>query len=82
MKQKPEKNAAAIQFLEEKTRGQKVLVKFDTDKYDKENNLLCYLCLRNKTFINAHLIKNGFVGIDGVFDYKYKSKFLVLQAGR
>jgi len=80
VREKPEKNVEAIQFLKEKTRGQKVFLKFDTIKYDEENSLLCYLYLWNKTFINAHLIKNGFVSVDTALDYKYKSKFLALQS--
>ncbi|HIE26061.1 TPA: site-specific DNA-methyltransferase, partial [Candidatus Poribacteria bacterium] len=76
VKEKPEKKGAAIQFLTEKTRGQKVFMRFDNIKYDGKKNLLCYLYLSNKTFLNAHLIKNGFVEVDTVFDYKYKSKFL------
>ncbi len=83
VKEKPEKNMEAIKFLKEKTRGQKVFLNFDNikydkgnEKYDKDNELFCYLYLRNKTFINAHLIKNGLVDVDISFDYKYKSKFL------
>jgi hypothetical protein len=76
IKEKAEKNGEAIQFLREKTRGQKVFMKFDAAKYDEENNLLCYLYLWNKTFLNAHLIKNGLVDVDTSFNYKYISKFL------
>ena len=76
---KPEKNGEAVQFLREKTRGQRVFMKFDNIKYDEKNNLLCYLYLWNKTFLNAHLIKNGLVDVDTAFDYKYKSKFSRLQ---
>lgn len=79
VKEKPEKNGEAVQFLRDKTHGQKVFIKFDNVKYDENNNLLCYLYLWNKTFINAHLIKNGLVDVDTTFDYKYKSKFLGLQ---
>jgi DNA modification methylase len=79
VKEKPENNGAAIQFLKEKTRGQKVFMKFDAVKHDKENNLLCYLYLWNKTFLNAHLIKNGLVDVDIALDYKNKSKFLELK---
>jgi site-specific DNA-methyltransferase (adenine-specific) len=61
VKEKPEKSREAIRYLKEKTRGQKVFMKFDDVKYDEKNNLLCYLYLRNKTFLNAHLIKNGVV---------------------
>ena len=78
IKEKPEKNGEAIQFLREKTRGQKVFMKFDAVKYDEENNLLCYLYLWNKTFLNAHLIKNELVDVDNSIDYKYKSRFLEL----
>jgi len=76
IKENPEKNGEAIQFLREKTCGQKVFIKFDTTKYDEKNNLLCYLYLWNKTFLNAHLIKNGLADMDVAKDYKYKSKFL------
>jgi len=76
VKERPGKNGGAIQFLKEKALGQKVFIKFDTIKYDEENNLLCYLYLSNKTFLNAHLIRSGLVDGDMEFDYKYKSKFL------
>lgn len=76
IKVKPEKYDEAIKFLLEKTRGQKVFIKIDEIKYDSENNLLCYLYLKNKTFINAHFIKENFVDVDKDSDYKYKSKFL------
>jgi len=68
----------AIKFLQDKLKNQKVFIRFDSSKYDNENNLLCYLYLQNKTFVNAHLIKTGFVDVDDNFDYKYKSKFLNL----
>ncbi|MBU2597682.1 MAG: thermonuclease family protein [Actinobacteria bacterium] len=76
VKEKPEKNREALQFLKEKTRGQKVFLKFDSIKYDEKNNLLCYLYLQNKTFINAHLIKNDCTYVDTTFNYKFKSRFL------
>ena len=65
----------AIAFLIEMVRGQKVLLKFDKDKYDDAGNLLSYVYLRNKTFINAHLIRTGFVSVDIHRDYKYRHKF-------
>ena len=76
VKEKPGKNREALNFLREKTRGQKVFLKFDPVKYDGENNLLCYLYLQNKTFLNAHLIKNGLADVDTTLAYQYKSKFL------
>jgi site-specific DNA-methyltransferase (adenine-specific) len=73
------KDGEAVQFLRQKTKGQRVFLKFDAVKHDEEDNLLCYLYLKNKTFLNAHLIKNGLAQVDTKLDYKYKSKFLSLQ---
>jgi site-specific DNA-methyltransferase (adenine-specific) len=72
----PATTTAAIDFLDKKTKGQKVFMKFDTQKYDADNNLLCYLYLQNKTFLNAHLIKNGLAKATRKQDYKYKTKFI------
>jgi len=68
----------AMEFLQKKLKNQRVFIKFDSLKYDQENNLLCYLYLKNKTFINAHLIKNQLVDVDNNSNYKYKIKFLNL----
>lgn len=65
----------AVKFLMDKTKGQRVFLRFDNQKYDDDNHLLCYLYLKNKTFINAHLIKSGLVLPDTVSNYKYKDKF-------
>jgi len=75
IKEKPNTIDNAIEFLKKKTKGKKVFLKFDRTKYDNENNLLCYLYLENKTFLNAHLIKNRLVNIDTETDFKYKEKF-------
>ncbi|MFN9302980.1 MAG: DNA methyltransferase [Candidatus Kapaibacterium sp.] len=78
VKEDPIINGKATSFLIEKTKGKRVFMKYDIVKHDTENNLLCYLYLENKTFINAHLIKNGLVQVDSDIDYKYKDKFLNL----
>jgi len=75
IKEKAEKKQQAIEFLQSKTKGQKVFMKFGQVKHDSQNNLLCYLYLQNKTFINAHLIKEGLVSTDSEMDFKYKNKF-------
>jgi len=79
VKAKMEMSDKAIEFLQTKVKNQRVFIRFDNLKYDNENNLLCYLYLQNKTFINAHLIKTGFVDVDDNFDYKYRPKFLNLM---
>lgn len=79
VKEKEAANGQAIRYLIKKTKGQKVFMKFDNQKYDDGNNLLCYLYLSNKTFINAHIIKEGLADVDVLTDFKYKNKFLNLQ---
>ena len=79
VKEKKIVNGEAIAFLKKKLQGQKVFIKFDGLKYDKHNNLLCYLYLKNKTFINAGLIKEGLVEVDNTIDFKYKNKFLSIR---
>jgi len=81
VREKSEKSNQAVKFLRDKTHGQKVSMKFDTVKYDENNNLLCYLYLQNKTFLNAHLIKSGLVDIDGSFDNKLARRFLTTARG-
>lgn len=71
----PTRRELAVQFLISRTKGQRVFLKFDKDKHDENGNLLSYVYLKNKTFINAHLIKSGLVSVDLTRQYKYRSKF-------
>jgi site-specific DNA-methyltransferase (adenine-specific) len=68
-------NGKATEYLAKKTKGKRVFLRYDQTKYDSENNLLCYLYLENKTFINAHLIKNKLVEVDSDMDFKYRKNF-------
>ena len=68
-------NAEAKRFLEDRFRESKVYVTFDSEKYDHDGNLRCYLYLENKTFINAHLLKYGFANVENTTSYKQYSKF-------
>jgi len=79
VKTKIEESSKAMRFLSERLKGQKVFLRFDNLKYDKDENLLCYLYLWNKTFINAHLIKSGLVDVDTTLEYRHKAKFLGLK---
>lgn len=76
VKENKEINGAAVKFLSSKIKGEKVFMKYDDVKYDNDGNLLCYLYLKNKTFINAHLIKNGLADVDTSINYRYKPRFL------
>jgi site-specific DNA-methyltransferase (adenine-specific) len=73
--EEPSRREQAVTFLTEKTRGERVFLRFDKIKYDDAGNLLSYVYLKNKTFLNAHLIKGGFVSVDTSQDYKYRHKF-------
>ncbi len=72
-------NQAAIQFLTKKTKSRQVFVIFDQDKKDCDGNWMGYLYLKNKTFLNAHLIKTGLAQADPEGRYKHKKRFLSYQ---
>ncbi|GIV29913.1 MAG: methyltransferase [Bacteroidia bacterium] len=75
VKTKNETYERALNFLHSKLKNQKVFLKYDVAKFDDRGNMLVYLYLKNKTFINAHLIKSGLVDVDDEWDYIYKNKF-------
>ena len=79
VKENKEINGKALQFLKEKLKGQKVFLKFDAIKHDDNGNLLCYLYLKNKTFINAHMVKNKLANVDFSLNFKYKNRFIAMQ---
>jgi len=76
VKERPEFRDEAIEFLRLKTRGQRVFLRFDEEKYDSDGNLRAYLYLKNKTFLNAHLIKKGLVNVDAGDNFVKKATFL------
>ncbi len=65
IKQNPAINGKAIEYLVNKLQGKQVFLRYDEVKYDQENNLMVYLYLKNKTFINAHLLKEKLALVDG-----------------
>ena len=78
IKQNPQINGKATEYLKQKLRGKRVFLKYDEQKYDNQNRLLVYLYLENKTFINAHLLKEKLADVDNSLDFKYKTKFQAL----
>jgi len=75
IKQNPALNGEAIKFLQEKLKGKRVFLRHDIVKYDNQNHLMVYLYLENKTFINAHLLKERLAEVDNEIEFKYKDKF-------
>ena len=70
----PAQRERAIEFLRETTKGQKVYLLFDDGATGEGPS--CYLYLKNRTFVNAHLIKSGLVDVDGATEYRHKKRFL------
>src|SRR5690606_14444067 len=79
VKELSQENSKAKEFLQEKTDNQQIYLRYDKLKHDSSNNLFAYVYLKNKTFLNAHLIKNGLALADTTIDYKNKEKFIKLQ---
>lgn len=75
IKQNPQANGRATDYLKNKFSGKRVFLRYDDSKYDAQNNLMVYLYLENKTFINAHLLKEKLVLLDESQTFKYKEKF-------
>ena len=76
VKSNPMYQREAIHFLQKKFQKRKIFLRYDSVKYDAENYLLCYVYLDNKTFVNNHLIRTGYVDVDTTFDYSCQKKFL------
>ncbi len=71
-----EKEAAAMQFLQELIGRRKVFPKFDEAMPPNGEEEFAYLYLKNKTFINMHLIKNGLAEVETGYEYKAKARML------
>ena len=59
-------NKEASSFTRMKAQGKKVTLKYDWQKRDKYGRLLAYVYLKDGTFLNAELIKQGndFIGYE------------------
>jgi site-specific DNA-methyltransferase (adenine-specific) len=65
----------AVAFLRKMTKNERVFLKFDPAR-GEDPPRFCYLYLKNRTFVNAHLIRTGLVDVDMSFDYEKRTKFL------
>ncbi len=70
----------AMEFLEEKTVGKEVFLKGERTVDDTSPR--SYLYLRNKTFVNAHLVRSGLVDVDTTRAYRHREKFLSLAGSK
>ena len=69
---------SAINFMLHKFKGRKVFLKQENVNYG-DGYLPAYVYLDNKTFINAHLLKYGYVLVDVSTPFTYMNKFISLR---
>jgi site-specific DNA-methyltransferase (adenine-specific) len=74
LKERPENNPQALAYLQETLKNTQVYFKEDGLKHDQDVPYV-YLYLRNKTFINAQMIKKGLAEPDQTQDHKKKAIF-------
>lgn len=77
--EKSERREEAVEFLRTMLRGEKVYLRFETHLHSDEKHVRAYVYLRNRTFVNVHLLKGHLVGVDPSFDFSLKKKFLSLE---
>lgn len=73
----PEYESEAIDFLKKKFSKRKIFLRYDSAvECDAAEEPRCYVYLDNKTFINKHLIRTGYVKVDTKTNYSCKKKFM------
>jgi len=70
------KRDEAVAFIERLTKGQKVFLKFDEQIKENGAGAWAYVYLKNKTFVNMHLIKNRLAEVDTSREYRVKGRML------
>lgn len=66
----------AVDFLNKKFKNRRLFLKYDDNLQCQKGIDFAYVYLDNKTFINKHLLRTGFVDIDLSYDYKKKQNFI------
>lgn len=75
VQKKPGCETQAMDYLKGKFRKRKVFLRYDAAPSEAARERSCYVYLDNKTFVNRHLLRTGYVNLDESFDGKYKRKF-------
>jgi micrococcal nuclease len=69
----------AFMFTENLVNGKRVRLEFDVEKYDKYGRLLAYVFLKDGTFVNAEIVKQGYASLMTIPpNVKYADLFLRL----
>ena len=73
------KEREAVDFLRARTKGQKVFV--TDEKAGASGQVAGYLYLKNRTLLNAHLIKRGLAEPDDSVPHRHSARFRSYQKG-
>ncbi len=69
----------AYEFTKSLVEGKRVSLEFDVEKHDKYGRLLAYVYLKDGTFVNAQIVKQGFANLMSIPpNVKYADLFLSL----
>jgi micrococcal nuclease len=70
----------ATQFSKKLVEGKRVRLEFDVEKYDKYGRLLAYIYLKDGTFVNEEIVRQGYALVLTIPpNVKYKDVFLKAQ---
>ncbi|MBI4982570.1 MAG: thermonuclease family protein [Candidatus Omnitrophica bacterium] len=53
----------SYEFTKNLVQGKRVSLEFDVDRYDKYKRLLAYVYLKDGTFVNAEIVKQGYASL-------------------
>lgn len=69
----------AYEFTKKLVEGKRVSLEFDLDRYDRYDRLLAYVYLKDGTFVNAEIVKQGYASLMTITpNVKYADLFLKL----
>lgn len=69
----------ATQFTRNLLEGKDVTLEYDNEKRGKYGRLLAYVYLKDGTFVNAEIIKQGYGFAYTKYPFRYKDKFVALE---
>jgi len=69
----------AYAFTRDLVEGKRVSLEFDVEKHDKYGRVLAYVYLKDNTFVNAEIVKQGYASLMSIPpNVKYADAFLKL----
>jgi DNA modification methylase len=71
----PSRKNEALEFLRDCTKGRKVFLRTDGDRTDSAGNRMCYIYLKNRTFLNARMLKKGLALPDDSVEHRLQVRF-------